>query len=84
MRARRILRERDEDFELHYGGADVRPDSVPDVVCTYERFGNSALREPFNESYFAQPLILLRPRVAAVLKRQRVRAVAYDRVRLVD
>jgi hypothetical protein len=74
----------EEAFVLQYMAAEVRLDDLSDIVRTSEHFGNSVLRDPFDESHFALPLLIVRPRIADVLKRHSVRAVAYDAVRLVD
>jgi rRNA maturation protein Nop10 len=70
--------------EIAYATSQVTPDPLPDVVHTYERFGRSWLREPFEQSRFAQPLLLVKPKVYDIFKRQKVRRVEFHPVRLVD
>lgn len=57
--------------------------SLPDVVHTFERFGNSGLREPFCESHFASPLILISPDLYEIFRKASVRA-SFEPVRAVD
>jgi hypothetical protein len=67
-------------LELRYtfDADDLR--EVPDFASTCEHFGVSRLAEPFEESVFAQPLILVKPRVVEVFKKLKVRSVAFDPV----
>lgn len=70
--------------EIAYAASRVDPDALPDVVHTHERFGLSRLREPFTDSHVAQPLLLVKPTVYDILKRRKVRRVAFHPVRIVD
>jgi len=48
---------------------------LKDVLATYERFGTSALRQPFSESVFAAPVLVVGGRVAAALNHADARHV---------
>jgi hypothetical protein len=54
---------------------------LPDVAATWELFGNSGLRTPLQKSHFAQPLLLVRPRVMHILRSAGARHIAFDPVR---
>lgn len=73
-----------EPAQIVYHTGRVNPDALPDVVHTYERFGLSRLREPFAQSHFANPLLLVKPKVYDVFKQQKVRRVEFHPARLVD
>jgi hypothetical protein len=61
-------------YAFHYTRLDEQLASK-DVLATHERFGNSALREPFSESVFAAALLIVGPRVKAALEAAKVRHV---------
>jgi hypothetical protein len=42
--------------------------SILNVLSTFEQFGNSKLRDPFNESVFARPLILVSQTMKLILQ----------------
>ena len=64
-------------LELRYTfGADYL-EEVPDLASTWEHFGLSKLAEPFEESVFAQPLLLVKPRVVELLQKLKVRQVEF-------
>lgn len=64
---------------LRYEG--VKPSLLErDLVATYERFGNSRLREPFHESVFAAPLYVASDRFTRVLEAERVKGVELEPV----
>jgi hypothetical protein len=46
-----------------------------DVLATYERFGTSVLRQPFIDSVFAAPVLIVGHRVAAALEAARLRDI---------
>lgn len=56
-----------EPTEIAYNPEELPPE-LPDFVMSWECFGNSCLRTPFEESRFAQPLILVKPRVYQILR----------------
>jgi hypothetical protein len=68
--------------EIEYDNDQVVLDALPDVVHTYEHFGNSRLRTPFNESHFAQPLLLVKPKVLKVFQQKKVRGVEFVPINL--
>jgi hypothetical protein len=49
---------------------------APDVTWTYERFGNSVLRDEFAESHFAAPRTLVAPRVLDAIGERAARRCA--------
>jgi hypothetical protein len=51
-----------------------------DLLATFERFGNSRLREPFRDSVFAAPLYVAGARLAEALRAARVRTVELESV----
>jgi len=51
-----------------------------DVLATFERFGLSALRDPFADSVFASPLYLAGERVLDVLESERVKGIDFEPV----
>lgn len=73
-----------EPLQIFYPASQVTPHSLPDVVHTYECFGLSRLREPFEQSRFANPLLLVKPKVYDVFKRQKVRGLEFHPVRTID
>ena len=58
--------------------------AAAEISWTYERFGNSALREDFTASHFAPPRPLVSPRFLDVLRKERVRNCAFLPVRAAD
>lgn len=64
---------------LHYAGLDSRL-LESDVLATFERFGNSRLREPFSDSVFAAPLYVVSARFKSVLEASKVKRVDYQPV----
>jgi hypothetical protein len=48
---------------------------LPDVLQTLEHFGNSVIKEPFELSHFATPLLIVKPRVYQLFKREKVRGI---------
>ena len=74
-------------LSIAYAGDEVRPDSLPDIVHTWECFGNSRLAVPDDRylpgPWFAQPLLLVKPGVAQLLVQLGVRGLTFDPVRVV-
>ena len=70
-----------EPYRLCYGPLDESLASK-DVLATHERFGSSVLRQPFSESVFAAPVIVVGARVAAVLKGERLRYIELQAVEM--
>jgi hypothetical protein len=69
-------------LELRYTfGADYL-EEVPDLASTWEHFGRSKLAEPFEESVFAQPLLLVKPHVVELLQKLKVRQLEFVPVSL--
>jgi len=74
----------EQPLRLAYDAREVDPGSLPDVVRTYECFGNSVLRrESPSDSRFAQPLTLVKPRVRDRLIRAGARNLAFEPVMVV-
>jgi hypothetical protein len=64
-------------LELRYTFGPDDLEKVPDLASTWEHFGRSKLAEPFEESVFAQPLLLVKPRVVELLQKLKVRQVEF-------
>ena len=75
---------REVPLEPVYSRGQVAPDDLPDVVHTYEHFGNSGLRNPLENSHFAQPLLLVKPMVMEIFRQENVRGVHFDPVKIVE
>jgi len=69
--------------EIAYSAREVDPAGFPDVVRTWEHFGNSVLKDPIVESHFAQPLYLVKPLVYETLRNHKIRGVSFTPIRLV-
>jgi hypothetical protein len=68
--------------ELVYSLRDMAGTADLDVVATWERFGNSVLRDPIESSHFASPLILAKPRVYDILAAAGTKGVGFTPVRV--
>ena len=55
-------------------------EGVPDVVATYERFGNGGLRPELADCHFAAPLTLISPRLFRRLRMRRIRGLKFHPV----
>jgi hypothetical protein len=64
-------------LELRYDLSRDEFAEVPDMASTWECIGVSQLREPFSESVFAQPLLLVKPRIVDVLRPMKIRALKF-------
>ncbi len=64
-------------MRIRYRACEVTLDKVPDFARTWECFGNSALREPFHESGFATPLLVVKPKVFRLLRELKVRGLRF-------
>jgi hypothetical protein len=73
----------DPPVEIAYDAGSFDLSALPDFNFTYELFGNSRLREPFNESHFASPGLIIKPKVFEVFEKCRVRRVEFVPVRVV-
>lgn len=62
---------------LRYTFGPVDLEKVPDLASTWEHFGLSKLAEPFDESVFAQPLLLVKPVVVELLQKLKVCQVEF-------
>ena len=51
-----------------------------DLLATFERFGNSKLRDPFSESVFARPALVIGNRFQSVLATSAVRGIDLEPV----
>ena len=75
----------DPPLHITYDTRKIDPERLPDVVHTCECFANSWLEPPTDKhlpgARIAQPLVLVKPRVHAILRRQRVYGIAADPVR---
>lgn len=68
--------------EIEYSSDKVDIDNLPDAVHTYEYFGYSWLKVPFENSILARPLLLVKPKVFKVFQMQKVRGVEFVPVRI--
>ncbi len=66
-----------EPTVIQYGADQVILDNLPDAVHTYEHFGYSRLEVPFKNSYLAQPLLLVKPKVFRIFRQQKVRGAKF-------
>ena len=73
-----------EPEQLKYRSEDVDVEALPDAVTTWECFGRSGLREPFEKSHFATPLLLVKPRVFEIFREHKVREVQFLPVEIVE
>lgn len=71
-----------QPVEIFYDARTVEVEALPDIVHTYERFGNSVLRQPRSDSNFGPPLVLAKPKFFQVFRSNRVRGVQFLPVRL--
>ena len=69
-------------FELRYPLSRSEADDLPDFSSTWEHFGLSKLAEPFEDSAFAQPILVVKPRVAELLMGSKVRGLLFDPVEI--
>lgn len=49
-----------------------------DLLATWERFGNSRLREPFSESVFAAPLLIVGERFRRLLESEQLPGIEFE------
>lgn len=73
--------------EIAYNGQRVDPDSLPDVVQTWECFGRSVLHddpERHLQRGFALPQILVKPKVMHILRALKVKHVRFQPVHFVS
>lgn len=73
-----------EPMEIEYSSNLASVDALPDVVSTYECFGNSRLREPITDSYFALPLMLVKPKVYNIFQQQKVHGLDFLPVKVLE
>lgn len=79
---------RDGHFDDGAGALRVTFDDLPasllrlDVLASFERFGYSRLRQPFDRSVFARPLYILSERTVDILSRAAGDSVAFEWVEL--
>lgn len=60
---------KDEPLLFKYEMSPKELEVLPDVSWTFERFGCSVLRVPFQESHFAPGLFIVKPRVYTLMKK---------------
>jgi hypothetical protein len=69
-------------LELRYALDPDDLEEMPDLVSTWEHFGRSKLVEPFEESVFSQPLLLVKSRVVELLQTLKIRGLRFHPVAL--
>ena len=60
-----------------YDRAELDVGKVPDVSHTFEHLGWSRVVEPFKQSWFAQPQLVLKPAVAKAMREAKVRQLQF-------
>ena len=76
-----------EPTHITYDRHDADPSTLPDVVQTWECSGRSVLRDDPERQLirgFAQPWILVKPRIMKLLRRLKVRGAVFEPVRFMD
>jgi len=76
-----------EPSDWVYDRQTVDPDALPDIVQTWECFGRSVLHDdPVRKLVrgFAQPAILVKPRVFDIFRRLKVRGACFQPVRFIE
>lgn len=68
--------------EIRYDAKDVDLIALPPVVGTWERFGNSRLLTPIEESHFAPPLVIIKQQIYQMLRGTGLRGLAFHPVEL--
>jgi hypothetical protein len=71
-------------LDLRYPIRHVDVERLPDLASTWEHFGRSSLVDPVEDSTFAQPLLVAKPRVVETLIKLKVRGLAFDPVTISD
>jgi hypothetical protein len=76
----------EEPTAIAYDGCEVDPDKLPDFVHTWECFGRSVIKNDPERNLvqgFAQPRILVKPRVLDLFRKHKVRGARFQPVRVV-
>ena len=74
-----------EPETIVYARKDIDCDVLPDVVQTWECFGKSHIEaNDFRRSRFAEPAILVQPRVFDIIRKLKVKHARFAPVRIVD
>jgi hypothetical protein len=68
---------------IRYDAGALDPETLPPVVATWERFGNSWLRSPIEESRFAPPLVVVKQELYRILRPLKLRGLEFTPVELV-
>lgn len=71
------------DLQLVYENLDPAFNKY-NVFATHELFGISCLKEPFSESVFAPPKLLISEKVIAVLKSESIKTDSFKPVKILD
>jgi hypothetical protein len=75
----------EEPVQMVYSAKDVSPDEIPDVVHSWECFGQSIKDPPAGQDpRYAQPVMMVKPNVLDVFRRLRVKHSCFTPVRFVD
>lgn len=74
-------------LDIVYERNQVDPEQLPDVVQTWECFGRSVLRDDPERGLqmgFAQPLLLVKPKVFDLFRKRKVRGAGFSPVRIIE
>lgn len=74
-------------LNIVYERSQVDPEKLPDVVQTWECFGRSVLRndpERGLQTGFAQPLLLVKPKVFDLFRKMKARGAGFSPVRIME
>ena len=75
----------DEPEQIVYSLTDVDPDSIPDVVHTWDCTGKSMKYPPKGQfPRYRQPMILVKPKILDIFRRLKVKHVTFGPIRIMD
>jgi hypothetical protein len=74
--------DNENPIEIRYDISQQALGDLPPVLATWECFGQSTLRSPFEKSHFAQPLFMIKPKMYELLQGQKIRGLDYTPIEL--
>jgi len=63
--------------EIYYESSKVDIDRLPDIMRSYEHFGNSFIKNPFSKSKFAPSLVVVKPKIFDLFKNNKIKGVNF-------